>query len=47
MEYIKGRGAQLNTPNRFEKNERVLEHFETIDDFLERNRVAGLREMGL
>lgn len=32
MEYIKGRGAQINTPNRFEKTERVLEHFEGIDE---------------
>ena len=32
MEIIKGRGAQLNTKNRFEKTERVLEHFEGIDE---------------
>lgn len=32
MDYIKGRGAQLNTKNRFEKTERVLEHFEGIDE---------------
>ena len=32
MEYIKGRGAQINTPNRFEKTEQVLEHFEGIDE---------------
>ncbi len=32
MEYIKGRGAQINTKNRFEKTERVLEHFEAIDE---------------
>ncbi|MDQ3051603.1 MAG: PA0069 family radical SAM protein [Bacteroidota bacterium] len=32
MEYIKGRGAQLNTKNRFEKTERVLEHMEGIDE---------------
>ncbi len=31
-EYIKGRGSQINTPNRFSKQERVLEHFEGIDD---------------
>ncbi len=35
MEYIKGRGAQLNTKNRFEKTERVLEHFEGIDELPE------------
>lgn len=32
MEYIKGRGAQINTKNRFETRERVLEHFEGIDE---------------
>jgi DNA repair photolyase len=32
MEFIKGRGAQINTPNRFLKTERVLEHFEGIDE---------------
>ncbi len=32
MDYIKGRGAQLNTKNRFEKTERVLEHMEGIDE---------------
>lgn len=31
-EYIKGRGSQINTPNRFLKQERVLEHFEGIDE---------------
>ena len=35
MELIKGRGAQLNTKNRFEKTERVLEHFEGIDELPE------------
>lgn len=29
------------------KDKRVIEHFETIDDFLERNRVESLREMDL
>ena len=33
MEFIKGRGAQINTPNRFLKTERVLEHFEGIDEW--------------
>lgn len=32
MEYIKGRGAQINPANRFEKKELVLEHFEGIDE---------------
>lgn len=31
-DYIKGRGSQINTPNRFLKEGRVLEHFEGIDD---------------
>lgn len=31
-EYIKGRGSQINTPNRFLKQERVLEHFEGVDE---------------
>ena len=34
-DYIKGRGAQINTPNRFTKQERVLEHFEGIDELPE------------
>jgi ATP-binding cassette subfamily F protein 3 len=29
------------------KDKRVLEHFETIDDFLERNRVASLKDIEL
>jgi len=29
------------------KNKRVLEHFETIDDFLERNKVESMRELNL
>jgi hypothetical protein len=35
QEYIKGRGAQFNTPNRFAKQERVMEHFEGIDELPE------------
>ena len=35
MEYIKGRGSQINTKNRFETRERVLEHFEGIDELPE------------
>lgn len=31
--YIKGRGAQFNTPNRFLRNEKVREHIESIDDW--------------
>lgn len=29
------------------KDKRVIEHFETVDDFLERNRLENLREMDL
>src|SRR5688572_6030056 len=32
MDYIKGRGAQINTKNRFADREFVLEHFEGIDE---------------
>jgi DNA repair photolyase len=32
-EYKKGRGAQFNTKNRFEKNELTREHIEAIDDW--------------
>jgi DNA repair photolyase len=35
--YIKGRGAQINTPNRFLKNQRVKEHIEAIDEWVEPN----------
>ncbi|MBL7925073.1 MAG: PA0069 family radical SAM protein [Bacteroidia bacterium] len=34
-DYIKGRGSQINTSNRFLKQERVLEHFEGIDELPE------------
>jgi len=34
-DYIKGRGAQFNTPNKFLKNQRVREHIEGIDDWTE------------
>jgi DNA repair photolyase len=36
-EYLKGRGSQINTPNRFLKNQRVKEHIESIDDWTEDN----------
>jgi DNA repair photolyase len=32
MDYLKGRGAQFNTPNRFSKTDLVLEHMEGIDE---------------
>ena len=31
--YLKGRGAQINTPNRFLKNQIIKEHIEAIDDW--------------
>src|SRR6478672_10549886 len=34
-EYIKGRGAQFNTKNKFLKNQKVQEHVESIDDWTE------------
>ncbi|WP_211329962.1 PA0069 family radical SAM protein [Deminuibacter soli] len=36
-QYLKGRGAQINTPNRFLKNEKVREQIESIDDWTESN----------
>ena len=36
-EYIKGRGAQYNTVNKFIKNHQVKEHIESIDDWTEPN----------
>src|SRR6476660_9921865 len=35
--YKKGRGAQFNTKNKFQKNERTREHIEGIDDWTEPN----------
>ena len=35
--YLKGRGAQINTPNRFLTNETTREHVEGIDDWTEPN----------
>src|SRR6202046_2321766 len=37
VQYLKGRGAQVNPKNRFLKNERVKEHIEAIDDWIEPN----------
>ena len=37
VQYMKGRGAQFNPKNRFLKNERVKEHIEGIDDWIEPN----------
>lgn len=36
-EYLKGRGAQINTKNRFLTNERTREHIEGIDDWEDPN----------
>ena len=35
--YLKGRGAQINTQNRFLKTTRAKEHIEAIDDWTEEN----------
>lgn len=35
--YLKGRGAQINTKNRFSKTEQVREHIEGIDDWSDPN----------
>jgi DNA repair photolyase len=35
--YMKGRGAQINTPNRFLKNQHIREHVEGIDDWSDDN----------
>lgn len=37
VQYLQGRGAQINTPNRFLKHETVKEHIEAIDDWEEAN----------
>src|ERR1044071_6714426 len=36
-QYLQGRGAQINTKNRFLKNEKTREHIEGIDDWSEEN----------
>ncbi|HEX5024802.1 MAG TPA: radical SAM protein, partial [Agriterribacter sp.] len=36
-QYLHGRGAQINTKNRFLKDERTREHIEAIDDWSEDN----------
>ena len=38
--YVKGRGAQINTQNKFLKNQRVREHVEGIDDWTEKNEAT-------
>ena len=39
-QYLKGRGAQINTPNKFLKNQQVKEHIEGIDDWTEKNEAT-------
>jgi DNA repair photolyase len=39
-QYIKGRGAQFNTQNKFLKNQQVKEHVEGIDDWTEKNNAT-------
>src|SRR5215207_5332828 len=36
-QYLQGRGAQFNTKNKFQKDERTREHIEGIDDWSEEN----------
>ena len=36
-QYLAGRGAQINTKNRFLKDETTKEHIEAIDDWEETN----------
>ena len=36
-QYLQGRGAQINTKNKFLKNEKTKEHVEAIDDWEETN----------
>ena len=44
VQYLKGRGAQLNPKNRFLKNERVKEHIEAIDEWIEPNSATQYLE---
>src|SRR5690606_36946153 len=37
QQYLQGRGAQINTPNHFLKDERIKEHVEAVDDWDEPN----------
>jgi hypothetical protein len=36
VQYLQGRGAQINTKNRFLINERTKEHIEAIDEWTEK-----------
>lgn len=44
-QYMTGRGAQINTKNRFLKNEIVKEHGECIDDWTEKNESTQYLEV--
>ncbi len=35
MDYKKGRGAQINTRNKFQREEKTREHIESVDDWTE------------
>ncbi|TDH23278.1 PA0069 family radical SAM protein [Segetibacter sp. 3557_3] len=39
-DYVKGRGAQFNTPNKFTRNQQVKEHVEGIDEWTEKNEAT-------
>ena len=43
-EYFKGRGAQVNTHNKFNKNKYVTEHIEGLDEVLHENSTTQLIE---
>ncbi len=43
-EYLKGRGAQINTANKFHAQETVREHVEGIDDWTEPNAATSFIE---
>jgi DNA repair photolyase len=43
-QYLKGRGAQINTKNRFLKDEQTKEHIEGIDDWTETNSTTQYLE---
>jgi len=43
-QYLQGRGAQINTKNKFLKNEKTKEHIEAIDDWEEPNAATQYLE---
>ncbi|HVT85518.1 MAG TPA: hypothetical protein VHD35_09955, partial [Chitinophagaceae bacterium] len=44
QQYLSGRGAQINTKNRFLKDEKTKEHAEAIDDWEEANVATQYQE---